>query len=77
MPSLSVKKKVVNRKLMDVLFPLITVFQCSLNTVGGTMAGSPLTTHVLDTARGQAAPGLPITLYRRNAGDAWTQLATG
>lgn len=37
---------------------------------------SPLTTHVLDTASGKPAGGLPITLERQ-AGDGWTVLNSG
>jgi 5-hydroxyisourate hydrolase len=37
---------------------------------------SGITTHVLDTANGRPAAGVPITLERRN-GDAWTHLGSG
>jgi 5-hydroxyisourate hydrolase len=37
---------------------------------------SGITTHVLDTANGRPAAGVPITLERRN-GDAWTQIGSG
>ena len=37
---------------------------------------SPITTHILDTARGCPARGVPLTLERRD-GDAWTLLASG
>lgn len=37
---------------------------------------SSLSTHVLDTARGQPAAELPLALYREIAG-AWQELATG
>ena len=35
-----------------------------------------ITTHVLDTARGQPAAGIAVSLARR-AGDTWTELAAG
>lgn len=35
-----------------------------------------ITTHVLDTARGRPAAGIPVTLSVR-AGDSWTELARG
>jgi 5-hydroxyisourate hydrolase len=38
---------------------------------------SPITTHVLDTARGRPAEGVPIALEVRSAPDAWTELARG
>ena len=37
---------------------------------------SPITTHVLDTARGCPAEGLPIRLEIRE-GDSWSQIAEG
>ena len=37
---------------------------------------SGITTHVLDTANGRPAAGVPITLERRN-GDAWTHIGSG
>ena len=37
---------------------------------------SQITTHVLDTTRGQPAANLPITLFKEQ-GDAWQELATG
>jgi len=37
---------------------------------------SPITTHVLDTARGGPAPGVPITLEQRE-GDGWIPIASG
>lgn len=37
---------------------------------------SQITTHVLDTTRGQPAAGLPITLFQQTAGG-WTELAGG
>lgn len=37
---------------------------------------SPITTHVLDTARGCPAAGLPITLSQQ-AGDGWADKASG
>ncbi|KAK2169031.1 hypothetical protein NP493_1203g01049 [Ridgeia piscesae] len=43
-----------------------------------TMAsGSPLTTHVLDTAQGHPAQNLPITLFRQTAPAQWQQLSSG
>ena len=38
---------------------------------------SPITTHVLDTARGQPAEGLTIVLDRQGPDGAWTELARG
>ncbi|KAK2162887.1 hypothetical protein LSH36_90g07058 [Paralvinella palmiformis] len=38
--------------------------------------GSPLTTHILDTARGCPARNVPISLYRRQ-NDGWHLLANG
>jgi 5-hydroxyisourate hydrolase len=35
-----------------------------------------ITTHVLDTARGQAAPGVPVRLERLESG-AWTPIGDG
>jgi len=37
---------------------------------------SQITTHVLDTTRGQPAPGLPITLFTQTR-EGWQQLASG
>lgn len=37
---------------------------------------SGITTHVLDTANGRPAAGVPITLERRD-GDAWTRIGSG
>jgi len=37
---------------------------------------SPITTHVLDTAQGKPAAGLPVTLEIRDR-DRWTTLAKG
>jgi len=37
---------------------------------------SAITTHVLDTARGRPAAGVPITLERRG-GDQWHPLGSG
>jgi len=37
---------------------------------------SPITTHVLDTALGRPAGGLPIVLHRK-AGDDWNEVASG
>ena len=38
---------------------------------------SPITTHVLDTARGVPAAGLPITLEKRSETDQWEVIARG
>ena len=39
---------------------------------------SPITTHVLDTARGRPAGGVPIVLSRQGAeGGTWTELGRG
>lgn len=38
---------------------------------------SPITTHVLDTANGTPAAGIPIRLYIEEAPDRWMILATG
>jgi 5-hydroxyisourate hydrolase len=39
---------------------------------------SPITTHVLDLARGRPAPGVAVVLELRAAGeDLWTELARG
>jgi len=38
---------------------------------------SPITTHVLDTALGCPAAGVPIRLYFEESPDRWTILATG
>jgi hypothetical protein len=40
---------------------------------------SPITTHVLDSALGCPAKGLPLALYKQSpgAGDVWAQLAGG
>lgn len=35
-----------------------------------------LSTHVLDAGRGLPAPGVPVTLHRRD-GDAWRQIGGG
>lgn len=37
---------------------------------------SPITTHVLDTARGRPAAGVPVSLYRGTDGG-WTEIAEG
>ncbi|HTL11542.1 MAG TPA: hydroxyisourate hydrolase, partial [Bdellovibrionota bacterium] len=37
---------------------------------------SPITTHVLDLVRGQAAPGLPVRLEKESGGK-WSELAHG
>jgi 5-hydroxyisourate hydrolase len=39
--------------------------------------GSPITTHVLDTARGRPAAGVPITLDVRAPDGAWKRLGAG
>ena len=38
---------------------------------------SPITTHVLDTARGGPAAGVPITLEILNDDQSWTELSSG
>ena len=39
---------------------------------------SPITTHVLDTALGKPAAGVPVSLSRADpAGEGWRELATG
>ncbi len=38
---------------------------------------SPITTHVLDTARGRPAVGVAVVLDRREAAGAWRTLARG
>lgn len=38
---------------------------------------SPITTHVLDTARGCPAGGVPITLYKQGPLGDWVELAAG
>jgi 5-hydroxyisourate hydrolase len=38
---------------------------------------SPVTTHVLDTARGRPAEGVAVVLERRGAGEAWAELGRG
>ena len=37
---------------------------------------SPITTHVLDTALGKPASGVPISLEKRD-GDTWTEIGSG
>lgn len=37
---------------------------------------SNITTHVLDTSRGEPAPGVPVTLESQGPGGAWTPLAS-
>lgn len=37
---------------------------------------SPITTHVLDTARGRPAPGVPVTLEFKSEGQ-WTTIGSG
>ena len=41
------------------------------------MSRSPITTHVLDTALGHPASGVPVRLYVEEAPDRWLMLATG
>jgi 5-hydroxyisourate hydrolase len=38
---------------------------------------SAITTHVLDTARGRPAAGVPVTLEARGDGGAWDELGRG
>jgi 5-hydroxyisourate hydrolase len=38
---------------------------------------SPITTHVLDTSRGQPAAGVAVILHRQNGQDSWTEMARG
>ncbi len=38
---------------------------------------SPITTHILDTARGRPAAGVPVTLERRGGNGTWVQLGRG
>ncbi|MBI4424815.1 MAG: hydroxyisourate hydrolase [Elusimicrobia bacterium] len=38
---------------------------------------SPITTHVLDTALGRPAAGVPVRLERRKGGGGWEPLARG
>jgi 5-hydroxyisourate hydrolase len=38
---------------------------------------SPITTHVLDTARGKPAAGVPVTLERKDASGAFAQVGKG
>lgn len=38
---------------------------------------SPITTHVLDTARGRPAAGLAVELWLRRESDQWDRIATG
>lgn len=40
-------------------------------------AASPITTHVLDTARGVPASGVPVTLERGVAPIGWTRVGSG
>lgn len=48
---------------------------------GGTTATagarSPITTHVLDTARGRPAGGVPVALAARDGPDGWREIARG
>lgn len=41
------------------------------------MRKSPITTHVLDTAAGRPAAGVPVTLEARQADGSWRRLASG
>lgn len=41
------------------------------------MKRSPITTHVLDTALGTPAAGVPVRLYVEEASERWIVLATG
>lgn len=41
------------------------------------MAGSPLTTHILDTSRGKPAAGVQVTLDSQAADGTWTRLGEG
>ena len=38
---------------------------------------SPITTHVLDTARGKPARGIAVVLEIADGADRWTELARG
>ena len=38
---------------------------------------SPITTHVLDTARGRPAEGIAVVLELRHAGGTWTEVGRG
>lgn len=38
---------------------------------------SPITTHVLDTARGCPASGVPISLFKQGPLDDWVELGSG
>jgi len=38
---------------------------------------SPITTHVLDTARGRPADGVGVLLEARSGSDSWSELARG
>ncbi|HHH29630.1 MAG TPA: hydroxyisourate hydrolase [Polyangiaceae bacterium] len=38
---------------------------------------SPITTHVLDTAAGRPASGVPVTLARADYGDGFTRIGAG
>ena len=57
-----------------VTHPASSLCAASPPTVPMTQPGSPLTTHILDTARGAPAAGVPIQLSAL-VNDAWTQLA--
>ena len=41
------------------------------------MSTSPITTHVLDTARGRPAAGVAIRLERAGSGSAWREVGRG
>jgi 5-hydroxyisourate hydrolase len=45
-------------------------------TVSKAGEGSPITTHVLDTARGVPAPGIPVRLERKQE-EKWVRVAIG
>ena len=49
----------------------------SVETTGANMPGSPLTTHVLDTSKGQPARALPIQLYKSVGDDKWSSIVQG
>jgi 5-hydroxyisourate hydrolase len=38
---------------------------------------SPITTHILDTAKGQPAQDVPIVIFRREAKEEWKELGAG
>jgi 5-hydroxyisourate hydrolase len=56
---------------MDISSPLCT--SATSNAIGKV---SPITTHVLDTARGKPAAGLPIKLFKLNEGNGeWKEIS--